>query len=183
MVDTSRGDLRAHLARPAMAPLASLPLPALAVTNDVMPPAWPSMSVGTPAVTLGNGLGGFADGGRTYAIVLEGEQDTPAPWSNVISNPRFGTVISSGGSATTWSENSRENRLTPFANDPVSDPSGEALYVRDDDTGAAWSPTPGPVPRTKASGRFLIRHSAGVTRFSRSIAGHPPPARSVCRRR
>ncbi len=181
VIETSRGDLRAHLARPPQAPLASLPLasalaapstdPSADPLHATAPPSWPSMSVSTPTLTLGNGLGGFADAGKTYAIVLEGDQDTPAPWCNVIGNPRFGTVISSSGSATTWSENSRENRLTPFANDPVTDPSGEALYVRDDDTGAAWSPTPGPMARHRSSGRFLIRHGAGVTRFSRSFQG------------
>ena len=57
------------------------------------------------------------------------------PWANVIANPRFGTVVTASGSAHTWSGNSRENRLTPFANDPVSDPTGEALFVRDDETG------------------------------------------------
>ncbi|MDP2319895.1 MAG: glucoamylase family protein [Acidobacteriota bacterium] len=177
VLESSQGDLRAHLARPAQAPLISLALPALAnrhadpVTPDLAPASWPSMSVSVPPLTLANGLGGFADGGKTYAIVLEGDQDTPAPWSNVISNPRFGTVLSSSGGATTWSENSRENRLTPFANDPVTDPSGEAIYIRDDDSGAAWSPTPGPMARHRASGRFLIRHGAGVTRFSRSFEG------------
>jgi len=177
VMDTSGGDLRAHLARPPQAPLASAPLAALAdrhlepAAPGLVAPAWPSMSVSTPALALGNGLGGFADAGKTYAIVLEGDQDTPAPWSNVISNPSFGSVISSSGSATTWSENSRENRLTPFANDPVTDPSGEAIYIRDDDTGAAWSPTPGPMARHRSSGRFLIRHAAGVTRFSRSFQG------------
>ena len=100
-----------------------------------------------PPLTLPNGIGGFADDGRTYAIVLEGDQETPAPWVNVIANPRFGTILSASGSATTWSENSRENRLTPFANDPVIDHGGEALFIRDDDTGRAWSPTPGPMPR------------------------------------
>ncbi|MFA5910494.1 MAG: glucoamylase family protein, partial [Vicinamibacterales bacterium] len=176
VMDTSRGDLRAHLARPPLAPVASVALtsgdklPGVA-SPDLAHPSWPSMSVSAPALTMGNGLGGFADGGKTYAIVLEGDQDTPAPWSNVISNPRFGTVVSSSGAATTWSENSRENRLTPFANDPVTDPSGEAIYIRDDDSGAAWSPTPGPLPRQRTSGRFLIRHGAGVTRFSRSFQG------------
>src|SRR5207247_5316205 len=70
----------------------------------------------------------------------------------------------------TWSGNSRENRLTPFANDPISDPSGEALFVRDDDTGESWSPTPGPMPRS-ATGRCLIHHAAGLARFSRATHG------------
>ena len=131
----------------------------------------PSMNVAVPPLTLANGIGGFADEGRTYAIVLEGDQETPAPWANVISNPGFGTILSGSGSATTWCGNSRENRLTPFANDPVVDRGGEAIFVRDDDTGRAWCPTPGPMVRNPSSGRLLIRHSAGMTRFSRSIEG------------
>jgi cyclic beta-1,2-glucan synthetase len=171
VLETDRGDLRAHLARPPQTPFAASPLPALANPDALHPPAQPSMSVGLPPLSLPNGLGGFTDNGRTYAIVLEGDQDTPAPWVNVIANQRFGTILSASGSATTWSENSRENRLTPFANDPVIDHGGEALFIRDDETGRAWSPTPGPLPRTPSSGRFLIRHEAGLTRFSRSHEG------------
>ena len=88
-------------------------------------------------------LGGFTDGGRSYTIVLEGNQETPLPWANVIANARFGTIVTASGSGHTWSENSRENRLTSFANDPVVDPTAEALFIRDDDSGDAWSPTPG----------------------------------------
>ena len=115
-------------------------------------------------------IGGFADGGREYVIVLEGDEETPMPWANVIASPALGTVVTASGSAFTWSENSRENRLTPFANDPVSDPTSEAILVRDDDSGEAWSPTPGPLPRTRKSGRFVIRHGAGVTRFARATS-------------
>jgi cyclic beta-1,2-glucan synthetase len=171
VLETNRGDLRAHLARPPQAPIAAVPLPALANPDPLHPPVRPGMSVVVPPLAMPNGMGGFADEGRTYAIVLEGDQDTPAPWVNVIANRRFGTILSASGSATTWSENSRENRLTPFANDPVIDHGGEALFVRDDDTGRAWAPTPGPLPRTPASGRILIRHEAGLTRFSRSYEG------------
>ncbi len=173
VIETNRGDLRAHLARPPLAPFATMTLPALSssTTYHEEPPPWPSLPVGVPALTLANGIGGFADEGRTYAMVLDGDQETPAPWVNVLSNRRFGTILSASGSATTWSENSRENRLTPFANDPVVDRGGEALYIRDDDTGRAWSPTPGPMARDGGSGRFLIRHTAGVTRFSRSFEG------------
>ena len=85
VLETSRGDLRAHLARPPLAPIATVPLaPPLAEPSELDPPAWPSMAVSAPNMTLRNGLGGFADDGATYAIVLEGDQETPAPWSNVI---------------------------------------------------------------------------------------------------
>jgi cyclic beta-1,2-glucan synthetase len=124
-----------------------------------------------PALALANGIGGFADGGREYVVVLEGDQETPLPWANVVASPTFGTVVTASGSSFTWSENSRENRLTPFANDPVSDPTSEAFFVRDDNSGETWSPTPGPLRRDRASGRFVIRHAAGVTRFARAANG------------
>jgi len=161
----------------------------LAHQLDVLPPEWreseseeivPAREVTSssstteapvPRLALTNGIGGFADDGRDYVVVLEGDQETPLPWANVIANPGFGTVITASGSAHTWSENSRENRLTPFANDPVTDPTAEALFLRDDETGETWSPTPGPMPRTPSSGRFVIRHSAGLTHFARVTAG------------
>jgi len=88
-----------------------------------------------PELEVFNGLGGFADGGREYVIFLGPAQSTPAPWLNVIANGvvRFPGLES--GSGYTWSGNSRENQLTPWSNDPVSDPVSEAIYVRDDDSG------------------------------------------------
>ena len=161
-----RGDLRSQL---------DVPDTLHATTTALVPVSPPrgdtaTTDVATPSMTLRNGLGGFTDDGRAYAIVLNGTRETPMPWTNVIANPQFGTVVTASGSAHTWSGNSRENRLTPFANDPVSDPTAEALFVRDDETGESWTPTPGPMPRS-AIGRCLIRHTAGLTHFSRTTHG------------
>jgi len=120
---------------------------------------------------MSNGFGGFASGGREYLIALDGDRETPLPWSNVIANPSFGTIVTASGSSFTWSENSRENRLTPFANDSVTDPTGEAIYLRDEETRAVWGATPGPLPRRPNSGRWLIAHSAGVTRYEHALDG------------
>ena len=162
-----RGDLRAYLDLPHA--VQNNRRPAFAVGSSFQPPHAPPIDtpIAPPAMTLTNGLGGFTDDGRTYAIVLEGDQDTPLPWVNVIANATFGTVVTASGAAHTWSENSRENRLTSFANDPIVDPTAEALFIRDDDSGDAWTPTPGPMARHAASGQFVIHHSAGLTRFSR----------------
>jgi cyclic beta-1,2-glucan synthetase len=167
-----RGSLAHQLDRPApSAPEpAPLPLP-LARPPRPAPARAPAAEPGVPPLALANGVGGFADGGREYVVVLEGAEETPLPWANVIASPAFGTVVTASGSSFTWSDNSRENRLTPFANDPVTDPTSEALLVRDDETGEAWSPTPGPLPRDGASGRFVIRHGAGITRFARATHG------------
>ena len=99
-----------------------------------------------------NGIGGFTPDGREYVIVLDGDRETPLPWSNVLANPEFGTVLSASGAAYTWAGNSRENRLTPFANDPISDPTGEAIFLRDEDDGTVWGATPGPLPRSGGFG-------------------------------
>jgi cyclic beta-1,2-glucan synthetase len=146
------------------------PEPPLLVPSSSLPLDAGDADLEPPALTLANGIGGFADSGRDYVVRLAGESETPLPWANVIANPGFGTVVTSSGSAHTWAGNSRENRLTPFANDPVSDPTAEALFVRDDETGEAWSPTPGPMRRSPTS-RVLVSHSAGHTRFVRTSRG------------
>ena len=129
------------------------------------------MPVPVPALVMENGLGGFTPDGREYVVVLEGERETPLPWSNVLANPASARSSSSAGSAFTWAGNSRENRLTPFANDPLTDPTGEAFFLRDEDTGAVWGATPAPLPRRPDGGRWVIRHGAGVTRYQHAVAG------------
>ena len=129
---------------------------------------------------LSNGLGGFTDDGKDYVIVLEGDQETPLPWANVIANPAFGTIVTASGSAYTWSENSRENRLTPFANDPVVDPTAEALFIRDDETGRCLVADAGAdAPDAARAARFVIRHSAGLTHVQPRRVRHRPRARRV----
>ena len=123
------------------------------------------------ATCHGKRLWRFHARGREYVVVLDGERETPSPWSNVLANPAFGTIVSSSGAAFTWAVNSRENRLTPFANDPLSDPTAEVIYLRDDDSGAVWGATPGPLQRRTDAGRWVIRHGAGVTRYQHSVAG------------
>jgi len=115
---------------------------------------------------LFNGLGGFTPDGREYVITLAPGQVTPAPWVNVLANSHFGTVISENGSAYTWSENAHEFRLTPWSNDPVSDVSGEAFYLRDEESGRFWSPMPSPV---RASSDYVIRHGFGYSVFETRV--------------
>lgn len=115
-----------------------------------------------------NGLGGFTPDGREYVVTLEPGQSTPAPWANVIASPHIGTVVSESGSAYTWVENAHEFRLSTWHNDPLSDSSGEALYIRDEDTGAFWSPTP--LPARGRSG-YVCRHGFGYSVFEHFEAG------------
>ncbi|MEK7867205.1 MAG: glucoamylase family protein, partial [Planctomycetota bacterium] len=109
-----------------------------------------------------NGTGGFTRDGREYIIDLPPGRPTPAPWVNVIANPRLGTVVSESGSAYTWYGNAQLGRLTPWNNDPVGDPSGELLFVRDDASGSFFSPTPW--PRAPGPG-YACRHGFGYSVF------------------
>ncbi len=116
-----------------------------------------------PDLQFFNGLGGFSADGREYVTVLAPGQWTPAPWINVVANPEFGFQVSESGAGLTWSLNSRENRITPWSNDPVSDPSGEIFYLRDEETGDVWTPTALPIREESSS--YLIRHGQGYSRF------------------
>ncbi|HLJ89280.1 MAG TPA: glucoamylase family protein [Candidatus Angelobacter sp.] len=115
-----------------------------------------------------NGLGGFTRDGREYVIRLQNDQATPAPWANVIANSEFGTVISESGSSYTWSENAHEFRLTPWHNDPVTDASGEAFFLRDEESGSFWSPSPLPV---RGTGPYITRHGFGYSIFEHVEGG------------
>lgn len=115
-----------------------------------------------------NGVGGFTPDGHEYVVTLEPGQTTPAPWANVIASPHIGTVVSESGSAYTWVENAHEFRLTTWHNDPLSDNSGEALYLRDEETGQFWSPTPLPVRGTSG---YVCRHGFGYSVFEHYQAG------------
>jgi cellobiose phosphorylase len=117
---------------------------------------------------LANGIGGFTPDGREYVITTTPDQLTPAPWVNVLANAQFGSVISESGQAYTWGENAHEFRLTPWENDPVSDASGEAFYLRDEDTGQFWSPTP--LPRRGAT-PYVSRHGFGYSAFEHTESG------------
>ncbi|MGE5101672.1 MAG: glucoamylase family protein, partial [Deltaproteobacteria bacterium] len=111
---------------------------------------------------LFNGIGGFTPDGGEYVITIRPGQMTPAPWANVLANPNFGSVISESGLAYTWSENAHEFRLTPWYNDPVTDASGEAFFLRDDETGHFWSPAPLPA---RGVGTYVVRHGFGYSVF------------------
>jgi cellobiose phosphorylase len=181
------GTLAEQLARRGAADL-RLPPPLVPVVGTV---TWlPAVLGGTPAnpaaatsrvveagagaaapareLVLRNACGGFTPDGREYVVTLAPGQATPAPWSNVIANPQFGTVVSESGSAYTWSENAHEYRLTPWSNDPVGDVGAEVVYLRDEDSGRVFTPTALPI---RGTGHCTARHGFGYSVFERSVDG------------
>jgi cyclic beta-1,2-glucan synthetase len=140
------------------------------------PPVADAARDGAGLLRFDNGMGGFSPNGREYVITTAAGEATPAPWVNVLANAHFGTVVSASGMAYTWSENAHEFRLTPWHNDPVSDASGEAFYLRDDESGHVWSPTPLPVGGASAvSGAagtpYVTRHGFGYSVFEHTEDG------------
>ena len=144
------------------------------VTTAPLPRGEPSPDVSetvpaSPALEFFNGLGGFAAGGREYVTILGAGQWTPAPWINVVANPSFGFQVAAEGGGYTWSINSRENQLTPWSNDPVSNGPGEVLYLRDEGTGELWGPAA--LPIRDESAPYIARHGQGYSRFEHTAHG------------
>ena len=165
ILSDSRGTLAEQIKRPGPP---AMRMPPLLADNrgdyaDAAPPPAPAREL-----MLENGIGGFTPDGREYVITTSAAQRTPAPWSNVLANPQFGSVVSESGQAYTWHENAHEFRLTPWHNDPVSDASGEAFYLRDEQSGQFWSPTALPA---RGSGSYVTRHGFGYSVFEHREAG------------
>jgi cyclic beta-1,2-glucan synthetase len=140
-----------------------LPQPSAPVRRYSIPP------VERPSkLLMDNGLGGISRDSGEYVLYLENRDVTPAPWCNVLANRQFGTMISEAGSSCTWYRNSSEYALTTWSNDPVLDRTGEAVYIRDEETGLFWSPLPGPA---RDGEPYVVRHGAGISRFEHNSEG------------
>jgi cyclic beta-1,2-glucan synthetase len=152
---------RGPLAQQLSVPFEALQLPPrLAVrTRPVDEPSPPLPFLELPYF---NGLGGFTGDGKEYAIYLGPGAQTPLPWVNVMANPSFGALVSESGQGSVWYGNSQSNRLVSWSNDPIVDPSGDAIYLRDEDTGVVWTPTARPVREPEA---YRARHGQGYTAF------------------
>jgi cellobiose phosphorylase len=142
--------------------------PQLAPTRNYRPQASTGSGLPRSDLILFNGIGGFSPDGREYVIALEPGKLTPAPWVNVLANPRFGTVVAESGLGYTWNENAHLFRLTPWHNDSVSEPSGESIYLRDEETGHFWSPTSSPCG---GAAPYVTRHGFGYTVFEHTEDG------------
>ncbi len=165
IITDSRGTLAEQISR--RDPM-EVRVPRFKPSRSHLPAAPAAAGVSRDDLILFNGLGGFTADGREYVITPAPGKMTPAPWVNVLANPFFGSVISENGQSYTWSENAHEFRLTPWHNDPVCDSSGEAIYLRDEESGHVWSPTPFPCPGTSA---YISRHGFGYSVFEHSEDG------------
>ncbi len=157
---------RLVVAGPLVLPAFARPMPAPAVPP---PLAAAGVMSSDEVLQFANGLGGFSADGSEYVIRLSPDGAgrlalPPLPWTNVIANDRLGCIVSETAFGSAWCDNSRENRLTPWSNDPVLDPPAEALYLRDDASGTRLSCLGGPVP---GGGACEVRHGFGYTTWRR----------------
>ena len=105
---------------------------------------------------------GGLDATGDYVIRVAGDAVPPAPWVNVVAHERGGFIVSERGAGCTWAENSYFFRLTPWHNDPVSDPISDVLYLQDEASGDTWSATPAPLGHDT---EYTVRHRAGASVF------------------
>lgn len=121
-----------------------------------------------PQLMQQNNLGGFLPDSNHYLLPRVGTARPPLPWSNIIANPHFGFLVTEAGAGYTWSENSRENRLTAWSNDPVLDPVSEAIFLRKTDSGDYWSLTPEPAGDGL---QYSVEHGFGFSTFATNANG------------
>ena len=115
-----------------------------------------------------NGIGGFTEDEKEYIIKMNKEQAPPMSWSNILSNKKFGTVVTSNMGGYTWSKNSRLNRITSWANTPANDIPTVIIYIKDIDYQKTWSLNPLPMPDENDYYAFF---GFGYTRFYHASLG------------
>ncbi len=116
----------------------------------------------TEKLSFYNGMGGFGENGDEYVVCLRAGNRTPAPWSNIIANERFGFICTEAGGGFTWHLNSSQNKLTTWANDPVCDMPSEIVYLHQAEEEEVWSCTPLPAGGDR---EYIVRHGFGYTSY------------------
>lgn len=128
------------------------------------PSAFPNS--GAEEMLFQNPYGGFEKTSGAFVIT---DVLSPRPWINVMSNDRYGLVLSQAGGGFSWADNCQLFRLNRWEQDLVKDQYGRFLYVLDlDAPEQLWSTTYQPT-RHRAE-TDSVRHDLGCTTFNRRFA-------------
>ncbi|RLE68501.1 MAG: glycosyl transferase family 36 [Thermoprotei archaeon] len=103
-------------------------------------------------------FGYFTDNGREFVITT---YNLPRPWINILSNGRYGFLVSHTGGGFSWLIDCNLNRITKWYQDVFRDMDGRYLYIKDIDKNEYWSPTYKPV--MKKLDYYECRHGLGYT--------------------
>ncbi len=104
--------------------------------------------------------GYFSENGKEFVIT---DYNTPKPWINVISNGKYGLVISQVNGGFSWLDNSNLNRITRWQQDLIQDNWGKYFYIKDESSGKYWSPTIKPM--LNPLDEYTCTHGIGYTCF------------------
>jgi cyclic beta-1,2-glucan synthetase len=168
LLDSKKGMIEQQIVSLAQS-ISKMPNQILLTTKKITSPG-KDIFVNLDHTKFFNGLGGFLEEKREYVLNINYEKllISPVPWVNIISNRDIGSIITESGSMYTWLYNSYDNRLTKRIDDPLVDRSSEVFYLRDEESGDFWCPTPLPI---KNSHTYTIRHGLGYTKFEHKSRG------------
>ena len=121
-----------------------------------------------PNLSFYNSWGGFDASTKEYVMTISSLNMPPRTWSHIIAQPNFGTVVADSGSAYSWSLDSYDNRITAWTNDTQQYKSSEIVYLRDEETGEVWNPTPFPVETNQP---FLVKYGFGYASYESVYSG------------
>ncbi len=110
--------------------------------------------------------GHFTDDGNAFRVT---DPDTPTPWTNIISNGRYGIAISQAGGGFSWLDHCQLNVLTRWEMDLTRDRHGKFLYLHDRDDQATWSLAPQPVGDPIPG--YACTHTTGASTFHSETSG------------
>lgn len=115
-----------------------------------------------------NQYGGFSEDGSEYRIKQNIENPIPAIWSHVMSNEKFGTLVTNNMGGFTWSKNSRLNRITAWSNNSIDDEPSEIIYIKDKDLMESWSV--GKLPKPDDN-EYSVIYGFGYAKYYHSSCG------------
>jgi cellobiose phosphorylase len=111
--------------------------------------------------------GYFDDPNREYVIT---RPDTPLPWINYLGCQRYFGIISHTAGGYSFHRDARLRRLTRYRyNNVPLDQGGRYLYLRDNESGAYWSPSGQPTCRELDG--YFCRHGMGYSIIGSTYLG------------
>ena len=133
----------------------------------------PKFETQSPGINLENlkyynEFGGFSEDGKEYILKINKENKLPTTWSNIMANPKFGTVVTNNMGGFTWSKNSRLNRISNWRNDPNLDIPSEIIYLKDRDLVKSWSLGAMPSPDEND---YYITYGFGYSKYMHTNLG------------